>query len=206
MAVLNAVDRLSAGVGRVFAWLMVVLTGLIVWEVGSRYVFGSPHAWAFDAQAMAYGTLFMLAGAYTLATSGHVRGDVLYGFLAPRAQAAIDLVLYVVFFFPGVVALVWAGYEFASESWAIREHSSVMAEGPPIYPFKTVIPVAGAVLLLQGIAEIARCVLCLRDGAWPPRASDVKEIDVEALTGVPERDATAETADAATMRAREERR
>jgi TRAP-type mannitol/chloroaromatic compound transport system permease small subunit len=148
---------------------------------------------------MAYGTLFMMAGAFTLATSGHVRGDVLYGFLSPRAQATIDLALYVVFFIPGVVALVWAGYEFAGESWAIREHSSVMADGPPIYPFKTVIPVAGAVLLVQGFAEIARCVLCLRDGAWPPRADEIKEVDVDELAGELRRDESISADDAIAM-------
>ena len=202
MRILLAIDRLSTWVGRAFAWLLVVLTALIVWEVGSRYVFGTPHAWTFDAQAMAYGTLFMMAGAYTLATSGHVRGDVLYGFLSPRAQASIDLVLYLAFFVPGVVALVWAGYEFAGESWAIREHSSVMAEGPPIYPFKTIIPVAGAILLVQGAAEIARCVLCLRDGRWPPRADEVSEVDAEEVAQL-RRDESISADDAIAMQRRE---
>lgn len=175
---LSAVDSLSAWTGRVFAWLIVALTALIAWEVGSRYVFDDPHAWAFDAQAMLYGSLFMLAGAYTLATASHVRGDILYGFLPPRVQAAVDLVLYIAFFLPGVAAMVWAGYAFAAESWAINEHSSITADGPPIYPFKAVIPIAGAILLLQGLAEIARCVACLARGAWPPRLQDVKEVDV----------------------------
>jgi TRAP-type mannitol/chloroaromatic compound transport system permease small subunit len=200
--ILLAIDQLSAWVGRAFAWLLVALTALIVWEVGSRYIFAAPHAWAFDAQAMAYGTLFMMAGAYTLATSGHVRGDVLYGFLSPRAQASIDLVLYVVFFVPGVVALVWAGYEFAGESWAIREHSSVMAEGRPIYPFKTIIPVAGAFLLVQGFAEIARCVLCLGDGRWSARADEVREVDVAGFAAL-RRDASIGADDAIAMQRRE---
>jgi TRAP-type mannitol/chloroaromatic compound transport system permease small subunit len=133
---------------------------------------------------MLYGSLFMLAGTYTLAAAGHVRGDVLYGFLPVRLQAAIDLVLYVAFFVPGVAAMIWAGYSFAAESWAIDEHSSVTAEGPPIYPFKTVIPVAGALILLQGLAEIARCMICLVRGAWPPRGRDVQEVDVEEMKQV----------------------
>jgi TRAP-type mannitol/chloroaromatic compound transport system permease small subunit len=181
---LLAIDALNSWVGRAFAWLSVALTALITWEVGSRYVFDAPHPWAFDAQAMLYGSLFMLAGAYTLAAAGHVRGDIVYGFLPPRLQAAIDLVLYVVFFVPGVAAMIWAGYYFAAESWAINEHSSITSEGPPLYPFKTVIPLAGALLMLQGLAEIARCILCLARGAWPPRGRDVQEVDVDEMREV----------------------
>ena len=147
---LLSIDKLSTFVGQTFAWLIVSLTLLISWEVYSRYVMSNPHAWAFDVMIMMYGTLFMMAGAYTLSKNGHVRGDVLYGFFPPRLQAALDLTLYFVFFIPGVVALVWAGYRYAGESWAINEHSNITADGPPIYPFKTVIPVAGALLLLQG--------------------------------------------------------
>lgn len=175
------VDQVSTWVGHAFSWLIVALTLLVSWEVFSRYVLNAPHAWAFDAMIMLYGTLFMMAGAYTLAKNGHVRGDVLYGFFAPRVQAALDLTLYIVFFIPGVIALVWAGYFYAAESWAIREHSSVMAEGPPIYPLKTVIPVAGALLLAQGIVEIIRCVICLKQGTWPSRAADVEEVDVDEM-------------------------
>jgi TRAP-type mannitol/chloroaromatic compound transport system permease small subunit len=123
----------------------------------------------------------MMAGAYTLSKGGHVRGDVLYGFFRPRTQASIDLVLYIVFFIPGVVALAWAGYFYAAESWAINEHSTITYEGPPIYPFKTVIPVAGLVLLLQGMVEIVRCVICLKQGHWPSREQDVEEVDIGKL-------------------------
>ncbi|GIL06074.1 TRAP transporter small permease subunit [Betaproteobacteria bacterium PRO7] len=175
------VDKVSTFVGHFFSWLIVGLTLMISWEVFSRYVLNRPHAWAFDVMIMMYGTLFMMAGAYTLAKNGHVRGDVLYGFLAPRTQASIDLVLYVVFFVPGVIALTYAGYFYAAESWAINEHSNITADGPPIYPFKTVIPIAGAVLLLQGIVEIVRCVICLRQGEWPSREEDVEEVDVDKL-------------------------
>ena len=128
-----------------------------------------------------YGTLFMMAGAYTLAKNGHVRGDVLYGFFPPRLQAGLDLTLYLLFFIPGVVAFVWAGYNYAAESWVINEHSNVTADGPPVYPFKTIIPVAGAFILVQGIVEIIRCVICLKQGEWPSRAEDVQEVDVDKL-------------------------
>jgi TRAP-type mannitol/chloroaromatic compound transport system permease small subunit len=178
---LLSVDKFSTWVGQTFAWLIVALTFLVTWEVYSRYVLGRPHAWAFDAMIMLYGTMFMMAGAYTLAKAGHVRGDVLYGFFPPRLQAAIDLTLYIVFFVPGVVALCWAGYRYAGESWAINEHSNITAEGPPIYPFKTIIPIAGIVLLLQGIVEIVRCVICLKNGEWPSREIDVEEVDVDKL-------------------------
>jgi len=128
-----------------------------------------------------YGALFMMAGAYTLAKNGHVRGDILYGFFRPRTQATIDLILYIVFFLPGVFALTYAGYFYAEESWRINEHSTITYEGPPLYPFKTVIPLAGAILLLQGVVEIIRCVICLRQGYWPSREQDVEEVDVGKL-------------------------
>ncbi|MFN7570569.1 MAG: TRAP transporter small permease subunit [Betaproteobacteria bacterium] len=177
---LLSIDKFSTFVGQVFSWLIVALTGLIVWEVYSRYVLNDPHAWALDAQIMLYGTLFMMAGAYTLAKNGHVRGDVLYGFFRPRTQATIDLVLYILFFVPGVVALTFAGWTFASESLAIRE-KTFSAVALPLYPFKFVIPLAGGLLLLQGVVEIVRCVQCLRAGEWPSREQDVEEVDVDKL-------------------------
>jgi TRAP-type mannitol/chloroaromatic compound transport system permease small subunit len=177
---LLAVDRFSTWIGKAFAWSIVGLTLLISWEVFSRYVLNKPHAWVLDAQIMLYGTLFMTAGAYTLSKNGHVRGDVLYGFFRPRTQAAIDLVLYVLFFLPGIVALTWAGWNFAQDSLAIREQT-FSADALPLYPFKFIIPIAGAVLLLQGIVEIVRCAICLRDGEWPSRDEDVEEVDVDKL-------------------------
>ncbi len=179
-ALLLAVDRLSTWLGQLFAWAIVLLTGLISWEVFSRYVLNKPHAWVLDAQIMLYGTLFMMAGAYTLAKNNHVRGDVLYGFFLPRTQAWVDLLLYLVFFLPGIVALTWSGWGFAQESLAIREQT-FSAEPLPLYPFKFVIPVAGAMLLLQGLVEIVRCLICIRDGAWPSRVQDVEEVDVDKL-------------------------
>lgn len=179
--VLFFVDRLSSWVGQAFSWLIVALTFLIAWEVFARYVLNTPNPWAFDLMIMMYGAAFMMAGAYTLAKNGHVRGDVLYSFFPPRLQAGLDLLLYFVFFFPGVIALVWAGSTYAAESFAIREHSTLTANGPPLYPFKMVIPVAGGLLLLQGCVEVVRCVLCLRSGAWPVRERDVEEVDVDKL-------------------------
>ncbi len=175
------VDKISTWVGHAFSWFIVGLTVLISWEVFSRYALDHPHAWAFDAMIQMYGTLFMMAGAYTLAKNGHVRGDVVYGFFTPRAQAALDLTLYIVFFIPGIVAFIYAGYFYAAESWAIKESSNITSEGPPYYPFKTVIPVAGAFVLVQGIVEIIRCVICIRQGEWPSREADVQEVDVDKL-------------------------
>jgi TRAP-type mannitol/chloroaromatic compound transport system permease small subunit len=179
--VLLFVDKISTFVGHAFSFFIVALTLHVAWEVFRRYALDSPRAWAFDVMIMFYGTLFMMAGAYTLAKNGHVRGDILYGFFTPRTQAAVDLVLYVVFFLPGVIALTYAGYFYAADSWRIDEHSNITSEGPPIYPFKTVIPVAGAFVLVQGIVEIVRCVICLRQGYWPSREADVEEVDVEKL-------------------------
>ena len=176
------VDKLSTWLGHTCAWAIVVLTFMIGWEVFSRYVLSSPHAWAMDASNMMYGLVFMMAGAYTLSKNGHVRGDVLYSFFEPRTQALFDLVLYIVFFIPGVIALVWAGWDYFQISLAQNEHSSIAADGPPVYPFKLVIPIAGAMLLVQGFVEIIRCVICLKQGEWPSREHDVEEVDVEKLT------------------------
>lgn len=175
------IDRISTFIGQSFSWFIVALTFFISWEVFSRYALDHPHPWAFDVMNMLYGTLFMMAGAYTLAKKGHVRGDVLYGFFRPRTQASWDLLLYIVFFIPGVIALTYAGYFYAVESWAINEHSNVTADGPPVYPFKTVIPLAGAFLLVQGIVEIIRCAICIKQGNWPLREEDVEEVDVDKL-------------------------
>ena len=175
------VDRISTWVGQAFSFFIIALTLHVSWEVFSRYALDNPRAWAFDVMIMFYGTLFMMAGAYTLAKNGHVRGDVIYGFFSPRAQAAVDLTLYILFFLPGVIALTYAGYFYAAESWAINEHSNITSEGPPVYPFKTVIPLAGGFVLVQGIVEIIRCIICLKTGNWPSREEDVVEVDVDKL-------------------------
>ena len=177
---LLTVDRLSTWLGQLFAWAIVLLTLMISWEVYSRYALNSPHDWALNLQIMMYGTLFMMAGAYTLSKNGHVRGDVLYGFFRPRTQATIDLVLYIVFFLPGILALTYAGWIYANEALAIRE-KTFSATPLPLYPFKFIIPFAGAMLLLQGIVEIVRCIRCLQIGAWPSREQDVEEVDVDKL-------------------------
>ena len=177
---LLAVDRVSTWLGQAFAWMIILLTGMISWEVYSRYALNAPHDWALNLQIMMYGTLFMMAGAYTLSKNGHVRGDVLYGFFRPRTQATIDLVLYIVFFLPGIVALTYAGWIYANEALAIRE-KTFSATPLPLYPFKFIIPFAGAMLLLQGIVEIVRCIRCLQEGEWPSREQDVEEVDVDKL-------------------------
>jgi len=171
------VDRFSALVGKTFAWSVLVLTLAIGFEVFSRYVLGQPTEWAFDASYILYGTLFMMAGAYALSRNGHVRGDFLYRKWPPRRQAWFDLVLYFIFFFPGILALIWSGYDFAKMSWIMREHSSASPNGPPVYHFKTLIPIAGLLLLIQGVAEVIRCVICIRHGDWPQRLTDVEELE-----------------------------
>ncbi|MEY2658970.1 MAG: hypothetical protein RLZZ123_142 [Pseudomonadota bacterium] len=174
---LQTADRISTWVGKAFAWLIVALMLMVVIEVFKRYALNAPTAWIFDASNMMYGTLFMMGGAYTLSQGGHVRGDFFYGSAKPRTQASLDLVLYVIFFFPGVIALTYAGYTYAADSWAIHEQT-FNADPLPLYPFKTVIPVAGAIVLMQGLAEMLRCVVCLRTGEWPERMKDANEIDV----------------------------
>ena len=175
---LRAMDRFSYWSGKAFAWLIVALTLVVCVEVFKRYILNAPTAWIFDFNNMLYGTLFMMCGAYALALGAHVRADFVYTYLRPRTQAALDLTLYLLFFLPGILALIYAGYGYAADSWSIGEHSTVTAEGPPVYHFKTVIPIAGTLVLIQGFAEILRCILCLGNGAWPARLEDVEEIDV----------------------------
>lgn len=175
---LHTIDGISTFVGKTAAWLIIALMLLVCGEVFKRYALNAPTAWIFDASNMLYGTLFMLCGAYTLAQNAHVRGDFLYSSMRPRVQASLDLVLYLLFFIPGIAALIYAGYDYSSHSWSINEHSNVTADGPPVYPFKTVIPIAGAFVMLQGVAEIVRCIACLKTGEWPSRLKDVNEIDV----------------------------
>jgi len=176
--VLLVVDSISTWCGKASSWLIILLTVGVCIEVFKRYILNAPTAWSFDADYMTYGVLFMMCGAYTLAQDGHVRGDFLYSSMRPRTQAALDLVLYIIFFLPGIVALSYAGWDFAHASWVIREHVNDTADGPPVYHFKTVIPIAGTLVLLQGLAEIVRCVMCLKTGEWPERLKDAEEIDV----------------------------
>jgi TRAP-type mannitol/chloroaromatic compound transport system permease small subunit len=175
---LHAIDGISTWCGKAAAWLIMALMTVVCLEVIKRYLLNAPTAWIFDLENMLYGTLFMLCGAYTLAQNAHVRGDFLYSSMRPRLQAALDLVLYIVFFMPGIAALIYSGYTFAAESWAIGEHSNVTANGPPVFQFKAMIPLAGALVMLQGVAEIVRSVICLKTGEWPSRLKDAAEIDV----------------------------
>jgi len=175
---LHTIDGISTWFGKAAAWLIIGLMLLVCAEVFKRYILNMPTAWIFDASNMFYGTLFMMCGAYTLAQNAHVRGDFLYSSMKPRTQASLDLILYFVFFLPGIAALLYAGTDYAMDSWRINEHSNVTADGPPVYHFKTVIPIAGALVLLQGVAEIVRCIVCLKTGEWPSRLKDVSEIDV----------------------------
>jgi TRAP-type mannitol/chloroaromatic compound transport system permease small subunit len=174
---LHAADRLSTWTGKAFAWLIIALMVVVCAEVFKRYALNAPTAWIYDANNMMYGTLFMMCGAYALAQNGHVRGDFLYGSMKPRTQATLDLALYILFFLPGIGALTWAGWDYFNDSLAMREQT-FNATPLPVYPFKFVIPVAGVIVMLQGLAEIVRCVVCLRTGAWPERLQDAEEMDV----------------------------
>jgi TRAP-type mannitol/chloroaromatic compound transport system permease small subunit len=184
IVLLHAADRLSTWVGRAAAWLIVVLMVVVCGEVFKRYALNAPTAWIYDINNMMYGTLFMMCGAYALAQDGHVRGDFLYGNMKPRTQAALDLVLYIAFFLPGIGALTWAGWGYFGDSLRIHEQT-FNATPLPVYPFKFIIPLAGAIVMLQGLSEILRCIVCLRTGAWTPRLPDADEIDVveEQLAG-----------------------
>ncbi len=171
------VDEISAWVGKTAGWCIFILTFTTSYEVFARYVFRAPTEWAFDAAYMLYGTLFMLAGAYTLSRNAHVRGDFIYRAWPPRRQAMMDLVLYVLFFFPGMLAFIYAGFGFAKLSWMMNEHSAASPNGPIVWPFKWLIPIVGVLMVMQGIVEVIRCAICIRTGEWPQRLHDVEELE-----------------------------
>lgn len=170
-------DNLSAWFGKAFGWLIILMTFGMSYEVLVRYMFNRPTPWALDISFIMYGTLFMMGGAYTLSRGGHVRGDFLYRLWSDRTQAKMDLTLYILFFFPGILALVFTGWKYASRSWGYAEVSVNSPAGIPIYQFKTVIVAAGILLLIQGLAQVFRCIICIREGQWPPIASDVEETE-----------------------------
>jgi len=177
LAYISVVDRISTAIGKAFGWFILIMTFGTSYEVFVRYVLNNPTTWAYDLSYNMYGALFVMAGAYTLSRNAHVRGDVIYRLWKPRVQAIIDLVLFIIFFFPGVFALTLAGYRYAGESWRYQEVSVYSPTDIPIFPLKTLIPVAGATLLLQGLAEVFRCIICIRTGAWPQRGQDVEELE-----------------------------
>ena len=170
-------DSLSAWFGKAFAWLIIVMAVGTGYEVFVRYVLNSPTAWALDVSFIMYGALFMMGGAYTLSRGGHVRGDFLYRLLQPRTQAKIDFVLYIIFFFPGVTALIFAGWKYAARSWGYGEVSAASPAGIPIYQFKTVIIAAGLLLFVQGIAQLMRCIIAIRTNEWIEAPEDVFETE-----------------------------
>lgn len=170
-------DTLSAWFGKAFGWLIILMTLGMSYEVFVRYLLNSPTPWSLDISFIMYGTLFMMGGAYTLSRGGHVRGDFLYRIWQERTQAIVDLTLYILFFFPGILALIFSGWKYASRSWSYTEVSVNSPAGIPIYQFKTVIVAAGLLLLIQGIAQVFRCIICIKEGKWPPMASDVEETE-----------------------------
>jgi TRAP-type mannitol/chloroaromatic compound transport system permease small subunit len=171
------IDELSTWVGKAFAWLILVLTLGVSYEVFMRYVLRAPTTWAFDISYIAYGAMFLMAGAYTLSRNGHVRADVVYRLWSPRTQATMDLVLYILFFLPAIAALMYSGWNYADMSVRFREVSIFSPAGVPVFPLKALIPATGVLLFLQGVAEIIRCVLCIRTGQWPQRLHDVEETE-----------------------------
>ena len=179
------IDSFTAWVGKAFAWCILLLTLAVAYEVFVRYLLRDPTSWAFDMSYMMYGSLFMMAGAYTLARDGHVRGDVLFRLWPPKVQATVELTLYILFFFPGILALIMAGADYAAESWSYNygtgEVSINSPANVPISQFKTVLPVAAGLLFLQGIAQVCRCIICLRTGEWPAHLEDVEELEVALL-------------------------
>lgn len=178
---IQIVDRISSWAGKAFAWCILLMTFAIGYEVFVRYALNDPTSFAYDLSYMMYGTLFMMAGAYTLSRDGHVRGDVLYRLWKPTTQAKVELTLYFLFFFPGILALIFAGFDYARASWTYMEVSSASPADVPIFQLKSVIPAAASLLFLQGIAQVFRCLICIRTGTWPPHAKDVEELEVALL-------------------------
>ena len=170
-------DRTSAWVGKAFSWCIILMTFGVAYEVVVRYFFRAPTTWAFDISYMMYGTLFMMAGAYTLSRDGHVRADVFYRLWPVRVQALVEFILYFIFFFPGILALVFAGWKYAARSYRFQEVSVMSPAGVPIFQFKMIIVAAGALLLMQGIAQVFRCVLAMKHGQWPAKDADIEELE-----------------------------
>lgn len=175
------IDKITAWAGKAFAWCILIMTLGVGYEVFVRYLLRDPTSWAFDISYMMYGALFMMAGAYTLSRDGHVRGDVIYRLWKPKVQATVELILYILFFFPGIIALIYAGTDYAAESWSYNDGRGEVSinspVGVPIFQFKTVLPVAGLLLFIQGIAQVCRCIVCMRTGEWPAHLEDVEEMD-----------------------------
>ena len=176
-----AVDQFSKTVGHAFAWCIMVLTLGTCYEVFVRYLLNDPTSWAFDMSYLMYGAVFFMCGAYTLSRGGHVRADMFYRLWRPRTQATVELVLYILFFFPGILALVIAGWDYGWTSLRIREVSVNSPAGVPIWPLKMMIPFGAALIALQGFAEVLRCVVCLQNGAWTARLHDVEELENQIL-------------------------
>ena len=195
-------DKLSTWFGHTFAWLIMLMTVGVSYEVFVRYALRAPTPWAFDVTYIMYGTLFMMAGAYTLSQDGHVRADFLYRLWRPRTQAVVELVLYFLFFFPGILALIFAGWKYASRSWRFLEVSTMSPANIPIFQFKTVIVVAGVLVFLQGVAQVFRCIICIRTGAWPGKLEAVEELE-QVLIKEHERDVVPDGPDAADPAAHE---
>lgn len=196
---LDAVEKLNTWVGKSFGWCIIILTAGMCYEVFMRYVLGRPTGWSYDLAYMMYGALFLMAGPYAISRGSMVRGDFLYRLWRPRIQALVDLILYLLFFFPGVVALIYGGWLAARQSWRFGETSIYSPIGVPVYPMRTLIPIAGVLLFLQGVCEVARCVQCLREGAWPPRRQDVEELETVILREHAGGQTASGTAAAATM-------
>ncbi|MBE0533744.1 MAG: TRAP transporter small permease subunit [Rhodospirillales bacterium] len=182
--ILDFIEGISVWTGKSFAWCILILALATTYEVFVRYVLRDPTAWAFDVSYIMYGALFMMAGAYTLSRDAHVRGDVIFRLWPQRVQAAIELTLLILFLFPGMAALVYAGTDYAMDSWRWKEASINSPIGIPVYPLKTLLPIAAGAVFLQGIVEVARCIQCLRTGQWPPRAHDVEEMETAILQQV----------------------
>lgn len=171
------IDKLSTWVGKTFSWCILILTFVTAYDVMMRYVFTAPTSWAFDTEYIMYGTLFMMGGAYAVSRNAHVRGDFVSRRLPVHVQAVIELVAYFLFFFPGILALLYSGFGYFHISYLANEHSSSSPSGPPIWPFKGIIPLAAFFLLLQGTVEVIRSVIAIRTGAWPQRLHDVEELE-----------------------------
>jgi TRAP-type mannitol/chloroaromatic compound transport system permease small subunit len=180
-SLLHGIDQLSKSVGHAFAWCIVVLILGTSYEVFVRYVLDDPTSWAFDMSYILYGGMFLMSGAYALSRGAHVRGDVFYRLMPKRVQASVELVLFVIFFYPGVIALMYSGWGYAMDSLRIHEVSVNSPIGVPIWQLKLVIPAAGLLLALQGIAEMLRCIICIRTGDWPERLHDVEEMETAIL-------------------------
>jgi TRAP-type mannitol/chloroaromatic compound transport system permease small subunit len=166
LSAVRVIDKLADWSGNLFAWLIIPMVFGLTYEVFARYLFNAPTVWAYDITYMLYGGHFMLGAGYALLKGAHIRTDIFYQNWSPRTQGIVDAASYLFLFFPGMIFFFVSGTNEAVHAWRILERSDASPWRPPLYPFKTVIPFATLLLLIQGVSETIKSLYAARRGKW----------------------------------------